>query len=582
MSFDDEIDGLATRMREGRIDRREFVRRLAVLGLAPSGIAAFVAACGVGGGESAAPAPAETTGSTAAAATTTATAPAAGTVPGPPYEGGTQGGIGRVAFQDERPTFDPPTAYGFANYNGIQNYYRGLFFYGLNTEAQPDLAESMDVNDDATSYVFKIKKGVTFHNGRELTADDFKFTWERATSKDTASWVQGFFNAVVGYDDFIGGSAKELTGIKVVDPYTIQIDLSRPDVTIPGILGVPVYYALPAKEVQEQGKSFQFFMGTGPFKLENADIPGRRITASRFDDYVYADQKLPYLDSLDWSWGVNQQLQYLRVLRGDLDSTGDTLAAAITLKLQKSAPEGQFNQYDSLQVSWVEFDWMKKPFDDLKVRQAFNYAIDRDRLKTALVNPTAHFWPPSLLGYDDSLQTFTYDPEKAKSLLAEAGYSGGLDVPFPILGVSQGIVEQLLQQDLKAVGLNLTLDRNPATIFELGTKVRDKYPAWLRGWAMGLPDPTELVNSLIATGAPNNYGGYGNADVDALGKQAQSETDRTKRGDDYAQIEQMLFDDAAFGFLGVGIWSFFHSDKLQNFIWEPANLEHWDIYWLSS
>ncbi|MGH2614090.1 MAG: ABC transporter substrate-binding protein, partial [Thermomicrobiales bacterium] len=263
----------------GKLDRRALLGRAAMLGAASTGLASALSVP-----ESAAQTPA------------TSEAPAASAIPGPPWEGGVRGGVGRVAWPANI-TFDPPLAYDLAGYYGILNFYRGLLFYGLDPEPQLDLAESMDIADDASGYRFRLKPGVTFHNGRELTAADCKFTWERASSTEIGSWVQSFLAAVTGHADFVAGDAGEISGIKVVDDYTIELELDRPDVTIPGVLGIPPFYILPAEVVQAAGEDFSFMMGSGPFRLEELDQTQRVYRCSRFEDYVYAD-RLPYFDQL--------------------------------------------------------------------------------------------------------------------------------------------------------------------------------------------------------------------------------------------------------------------------------------------
>jgi peptide/nickel transport system substrate-binding protein/oligopeptide transport system substrate-binding protein len=119
-------------------------------------------------------------------------------VPGPPWEGGKRGGQATVVWPDPSVIYDPPLAYDLGGYYGLQNFYRGLGYYGLNAEPQLDQAESMDISDDGLEIQFKLKSGITFHNGREVTAEDYKWTFERAVSKDTGSWVQGFWRPSTG------------------------------------------------------------------------------------------------------------------------------------------------------------------------------------------------------------------------------------------------------------------------------------------------------------------------------------------------------------------------------------------------
>lgn len=560
MSDDRAVRSLLNQILTGNLTRRQAVARAAALGLTPLALSRAM---------------------TQAVAAQEMRTVAFESIPGPPWQGGARGGTGRVAWPDDAITLDPPLAYDLGGYYGIANFYRGLLYYGLNTEPQLDLAESMEVSDDAQFYRFRIKPGVTFHNGRELTAADFKFTWERASSPALASWVQGFLSSVEGHTEFVAGEADEITGIAVVDDYTIELSLIQPDVTIPGVLAIPPFYALPADEVEAAGDDYQFTMGTGPWKIEEFDQAQRRYRCSRFEDYVYADS-LPYFDSLEWEWGIDRSLQAQRVERGELDAMGANVLAATALQLQQSgAGEDELQLWESLTIVWYEFDVTQLPFDNKLVRQAVNHAFNRERLQRLLIQPSGHFYPTALLGFDPEATVYAYDPEKARALLDEAGVTDlSITVPIWASDTDGGQIQQLLQQDLAEVGITVELKQDPGSDNEYGSSLRGMYPVWPRGWGMGLPDPAELYNSMMKTGAPANYGGYGNEEVDRLGAEAQRTTDPAARGELYAQAEQILLDDAPYIFIGVRQWGTLKRLELQNFMWEPVLYEHWDRYWL--
>lgn len=576
MALDQDVRSLIAGLQAGTLDRRDLLLRGAALGLGSATLIAL--------GQAVSPASAAAVlqdGATPVPGDGTPTVVEAMGIPGPPWEGGVRGGTARVAWSDDNITFDPPLAYDVGGYYGIHNFYRGLLYFGLNSEPQLDLAESMEVAEDVKTYRFAIKKGVKFHNGRELTARDFKFTWERASSPELGSWVGGFLASVTGHADFVSGTATDIAGIEVIDDHTIELQLDRPDVTIPGVLAVPPFYALPSDEVQAAGESFSFTMGTGPWKLDELDEGQRVYRCSRFEDYVYKDQ-LPYFDTLEWQWGVDPDLQAQRVQNGELEAMGANVRPTTVVQLQAgNTGEDQLQLWDSLTLMWYEFDVTTAPFDDVRVRQAINHAVNKERLTRLLIKPTGHFLPPALLGYDEALTVYEHNPGRARELLAEAGYADGLEIQVPIWVETQGDVQQLIQQDLSEVGITITLQQETGNDHDYGTGLQGgAYGLWPRSWGMGLPDPSELVNSLINTGAPSNYGGYGNSQVDALGLEAQSTVDPSRRADLYRQLEKLLVEDAAFLFLGVTQWATLKRPELQNFVWGPVLYEYWDRYWL--
>jgi len=559
----DEMLRLLAEAEATGMSRAGFLQRLAAAGLAVPTVA------GLAGGLA----------GPAGAASATKTAATARPIPGPPWKGGKKGGVGSVGWPDKTVTYDPPLAYDLGGYYGLANFYRGLLYFDAKSNPQLDLAESMDISSDGKRYRFKLKKGITFHNGREMTAKDFKYSLERSSSKQIGSWVGGFLGSVQGHAAFASDKAKQISGIKAVDKYTLELRLTKPDVTIPGVLAIPPFFVLPQEDVKRLGKQFVSNpVGTGPYKLQKWDKSGSRYQAVRNEDYVYG-KSLPYFDELDWQWNVPETLEYLRAKAGKLDATGGNLANAPSIVAQLRAKKDKnYAEWGSFNLQWFELNTKQKPFDDVRVRQALNYAVNKKRFESLLIKPTGHFFPPNLLGYNAGLDTYEYDPEKAKSLLKAAGVSG-LDLTVPILGGGTGRPEQLLQQDLKQVGINVKLVRDQASVYDLGSKLAAKYPLWFKGWGMGLPDPSELVASLIGTGAPSNYSGWGNATIDKLGSQATAITNRGRRGSVYAAIEKQLMRDAPFIFIGVSTWVTYHSDRLQNFGWEPVLYEHWDRFW---
>ena len=580
MAGQEPVDRSLTEVGAGRLDRRSFVLRLGLLGVGPGAAAALLSACG--DSESTPPTTAAD-GTTSAAdkgGTTTADAAGSDEVPGPPWKGGKRGGTATVVWSDQSVVYDPPLAYDLGGYYGLQNFYRGLGYYGLNAEPQLDEAESLDISDDGLQLRFKIKSGLTFHNGREVTAADYKWTFERAMSKQTGSWVQGFLAALEGHAPFVEGKAKQITGLQAVDPTTLVMKLTRRDVTIPGVVSIPPFYVLPKEEVTRLGdKLNQNPVGTGPWTVAEWNTGRREYVTERFANYQYAD-KLPYLDSLRWQWGIAPDLQYLKVSRDQADAAIELPPAVVNrLKADKSQAE-RFKQWDSFSLVWWGLDVTKPPFDDVRVRRAVNHAFNRERAAHLGYNANGHFWPSGLLGYDEGAPVYEYDPEKARALLAEAGASG-VQLTLPTLGATPGAsrTSQLLQQDLQAVGFKVNLKQLQETTFDLGAKVRQQYRIWNLGWGMGLPDPAELYNSLIATNAPSNYGGYSNPKIDQIGKTAQGETDRDKRGEMYAEMERLLIEDAAFLFLGVDLRSTYTSKSLRNFVWEPVLWSYWDRFW---
>lgn len=500
-------------------------------------------------------------------------------IPGPPWEGGVRGGRGINLWEDTTVNFDPPLAYGTADYYGLHNFFRGLTFYGPNAEPQLDIAESVDISDDGLTYTFKLRDNVTFHNGRAVTAEDFKWTFERSTSNDVGSWVQGFLASVEGHAEFVDGSASEISGIVAENDTTLVLTLTKPDVTILGVVGIPPFYVLPREEVESLGDEWsQNPVGSGPYKLKSFDAGQSVIIAERYEDYVYGAD-LPYLDEVEYRWNVAADIAYLSVSRNEADLTFSVPRSAIPRIKQDPEQASRFEEWPSFTLSHWQLDLSKAPFNDIRVRQAVNYAFDREATATLGYVPNGHFYPAGLLGFDESAPVFTYDPDKARSLLKEAGAT---DISFtlPMFGGGSGDgLSELLQQNFRDVGITVELESVGVNQYEIGAELPNQYRMWSIAWGMGLPDPSELISSLISTGAPSNYNGYSNARIDELGLAAVSEADRATRQGMYAEIERLLLEDAPCLFFGTASSPTFTSSSLENFYYEPVLRTFWDRYW---
>ena len=168
-----------------------------------------------------------------------------------------QGGSMIVTYKDDVSTLDPAIGYDWQNWSMIKSLFDGLMDYAPGTtELIPDLAESYELSEDGLTYTFKLRDGVKFHNGRELTADDVKWSIERVVRPETQSPGQGFFGMIAGFDEVAAGEAQELSGIEVVDPHTIRFTLSRPDATFLHVMALNFSFAVPKEEVEKYGQDF--------------------------------------------------------------------------------------------------------------------------------------------------------------------------------------------------------------------------------------------------------------------------------------------------------------------------------------
>ncbi|RVP33168.1 ABC transporter substrate-binding protein, partial [Sinorhizobium meliloti] len=180
-----------------------------------------------------------------------------------------QGGEMTVTYKDDVSTLDPAIGYDWQNWSMIKSLFDGLMDYVPGTtELRPDLAESYEISEDGKIFTFKLRKGVKFHNGRELTAQDVKYSIERVVNPATQSPGAGFFATIKGVEEASAGKGGELSGITVQDPHTIRFELTRPDATFLHVMALNFAHVVPKEEVEKHGADFgKNPVGSGAFKL---------------------------------------------------------------------------------------------------------------------------------------------------------------------------------------------------------------------------------------------------------------------------------------------------------------------------
>jgi oligopeptide transport system substrate-binding protein len=430
--------------------------------------------------------------------------------------------------------------------------FSGLVTLNTNLQLVPDLAESWTI-DDGLVYTFKLRPNARFHNGKPVTAGDFKWSLERAADPKTASPVAGtYLNDIVGALDYIEGSASEISGIKVIDDRTLRITIDAPKAYFLAKLTYPTAFVLDRETVEAGGLSWWVDnpVGTGAFKLAEYRI-GERVVLERNDD-SYREPAL--LDSIVMNLAGGQAMAMYE--NDEIDITGVglfTLDRVLdpTEPLNKElviAPPG-------FSVSYIGFNTTKPPFDDLKFRQALNHAVDKDLIATEvlseLVQPAYSILPPGFPGYTDEIKGLRHDPDLAKQLLGESEYADPetrprIVVTVPGTGGSIGLdLEVILEMWKQMLGVEVEIQQ-----VEWATYLEDledqKFQAYAGlGWEADYPDPQDFLDILFHTESGINHGAYSNLAVDAILEEARTEPDVPRRVELYHQAEQLIVDDAA-------------------------------------
>ena len=444
-----------------------------------------------------------------------------------------EGGFGGqmvVTYKDDISTFDPAIGYDWQNWSMIKSLFDGLMDYKPGTtELIPDLAESYTISEDGLVYTFKLRPGVKFHNGRELTATDVKYSIERSVNPETQSPGQGFFWQIKGFDEMASGGAQELSGITTPDDGTVVIELSQPDATFLQIVAINFAFAVPREEVEKYGPDFgRNPVGTGAYKMTEWAL-GQRVVFERNADYFRDDA--PHLDKIIFEVGQDPSVALLRLKRGEVDVLGDGIPPANFLQ-EKNDPanKGLIVEGELLHTGYITLNTTEAPFDNKLVRQAVNMAINKEKV-VRIVNGRGVVanqpLPPAMPAYDTAFEGYPYDPAKAKELLAEAGYADGFETELYAMNTDPNPrIAQSFQQDLAAIGIKAEIKAlAQATVIDAGGQGTAPM-LWSGGmaWIADYPDPSNFYGPILGCGGavPGgwNWAKYCNEEIDALAAKA--------------------------------------------------------------
>ncbi|MBY2993355.1 ABC transporter substrate-binding protein [Rhizobium leguminosarum] len=450
-----------------------------------------------------------------------------------------QGGDIVVTYKDDITTLDPAIGYDWVNWSMIKSLYSRLMDYTPGTpNPVPSLAESFTVSPDGMTYTFKLHKGVKFSNGREVVASDVKYSIERAVDPKTQGPGAGFFGAIKGFEDETGGKTTTLSGIETPDDNTVIFNLSRPDATFLHVLAINFASVVPKEAVEAAAGDFgKKPVGSGTFILKDWTI-GQQLVFERNKDYFV--KGVPYIDSFKVEVGQEPLVALLRLQKGEVDIAGDGIPPAKFLEIKNSADGAQMIvDGEQLHTGYITLNTKVKPFENVKVRQALNMAINKDRITRILngrATPANQPLPPLMPGYDKAFPGYAYDVAKAKALLAEAGYPDGFEtVLYSTNTDPQPRIAQAIQQDLAAVGVKAEVRAlAQANVISAGGTEGEAPMIWSGGmaWIADFPDPSNFYGPILgcAGAVPGgwNWSWYCNADLDKRAVAADSMSDPAK------------------------------------------------------
>lgn len=416
---------------------------------------------------------------------------------------------------------------------------------------RPALAQSWEVSDDGTTYTFHLVKGAKFHNGREIKADDVVYSLTRLVDPAVKSPRADLLFPVVGAKEYFEGKSTTKPAVKALDDYTVEIGLKEPYAPFIDRLAMLNCAIIPREEVERLGDQFgNQPVGAGPFKFELWDRDSI-LVLERHEGYYRGE---PWLRRIIFKIMKDEAARLQAFKAGELDHT-DVPAGQLRAIKEDPKLKKLLVMKPALDMYAMAFNTEKGIFaQNPKLRLALNYAVDKENIVENVLEGAGVVmkgYVPEGTWYDNpDFEGYPYDPEKAKELLAEAGYPDGEGLPEITIYLDTQTkhrqIAEAIHADLSALGLKVSINTSDWGAF-LNRVYSGEFELAQNTWLADYPDPDNYLYQLLDShnlGSAGNIGRYQNPRFDALVRQAQVELDQEKRAQLYRQAEAILAQDA--------------------------------------
>ncbi len=477
-------------------------------------------------------------------------------------------------------TSDPHIAYETETWSTVGLFYRGLVEMLTTDTVAPAVAESWTVSDDGLVYTFKLREGGKFANDTDITAEDVKYSFERMFAPDFPSPTAFFFEAIAGAPEYQAGSATEISGIKIIDPLTVEFTLTKPVWSFLQRLALPPGSIVSQEGVEAAGDDFgRQPAGAGPFKLDSWE-PGLRITASRNPNYF--KEGAPAADGVMVDLLVEQSVGILRMDSGEADIAFDWVPSSEYPRIAAD-PALSARLLESVafpNIDYIVFQHRRPPFDNKDVRTALSMAINRDRL-VQLLNGRAVAasgpLPPAMPGNNADLQPQAYDPEAAKALLAQAGFPDGFTTTLLTNTDATNVqIAQAVIADWQAIGVTTEFTSiDNAQFLDILINQPDTIDTIMTNWYHDYLDPSNTFEPLLQCGGSYNWGGYCNQELETAFEKDNAIPPGDERWAAFADFEAQIFEDSPNAFL-YHLSNFYYRSERLTIESDPAYLLKFD------
>jgi oligopeptide transport system substrate-binding protein len=460
------------------------------------------------------------------------------------------GGEGELNLYGIDPlTLDPALAGDSTSNNYILQIFSGLVRLDDTLTPVPDLAQSWVISPDGKTYTFTLRQDVFFQNGRQLTAEDLKYSWERACNPATASQTAAtYLGDIAGADEMLAGLSATLSGVEVVDTYTLRVELKSPRSYFLAKLSYVTSFVVDREQAEGNRNWWQTPNGTGPFRFYSWE-PGNQFVLQRNPLYYGEQARLASVVFHLWA-GVPMNMYEL----GDLDVAEVDLSYYDRLVDEAGPFLAELVITPVLDLTYLGFNCTVEPFNDPLIRQAFSKAVNKEKIvkiaSRGTQNAAYGVLPEGMPGSNEWLLGLNFDVEAARRLIADSSYGSIANLPPIVVTVGGygGLVNQEMEAIINEWRLNLGVE---VTVRQLEPQeyyynlIAEKDQLFYWGWGADYAHPQNFLEILFATGSLYNTGEYSNAAFDALMIQAGEEQDYALSMELYRQAEEILVRDAA-------------------------------------
>lgn len=447
-------------------------------------------------------------------------------------------------------TIDPALIVDVTGGSLAAKLFNGLVRIGQDLEIRPDIAKSWTVSSDGRVYTFALRREVTFPNGRQVSADDFKYSFERVLRPATRSPNTWVFEKILGADDFMSRKSTDIEGIRVLNDHTLRIELEQPFSPFLSLMTMTAAYVVPREEVERRGADFSSRpVGTGPFVLQEW-LPNRSILIKRREDYFDSPAKVK---------GI-----LYRIIPEDLTAVTEFEIGNIDIL---TIPASEYSRYRNdpkrspfisslpgLNTYYIGFACSRQPLDNPDLRKAIFLGIDRGKILDTIYEKRGRLASgpvPDILRKWDAPDYPSFDLQKARRIIEQEGFAG-ITLNF-YTTAEQEIVDiaEVIQSYMEKLGITVRIKQLEWSAYKEAVNQGEPEMFYLSWWA-DYPDPENFLFPLFHSsnhGPAGNRTRYANPMVDSLIEQAAVVLHQKKRWQLYRMAEDEIVSDLPWVFL---------------------------------